>query len=82
MHIHNIISFLYAHAHILYYVCFTLITDCRPLNDPQNGRVFVFPDCNSAVYTCNPGYTISGTALVECISGRWSSPPVTCTTLP
>ncbi|XP_065905663.1 uncharacterized protein [Dysidea avara] len=58
------------------------IANCRPLNDPHNGKVFAFPDCNSAVYTCNPGYTISGTALVECISGRWSSPPVTCTTLP
>ena len=29
---------------------FIMFTDCSALDDPENGRVFVFPDCNSAVY--------------------------------
>ena len=51
---------------------------CDPLSDPQNGIVLMFPNGKSAVYTCNSGFTFVGTALVQCISGEWSSPPPTC----
>jgi len=56
----------------------TDIQPCSQLNDPPNGRVFVFPDGNSAVFTCNSGYTTNDPQFVECISGKWSSPPPTC----
>ncbi|XP_065903803.1 basement membrane-specific heparan sulfate proteoglycan core protein-like [Dysidea avara] len=53
--------------------------DCSPLSDPQNGKVFPFPDGNQAVYSCNLGYAMKvGTQFVQCISGKWSSPPPTC----
>ena len=60
------------------YLTLLYLIDCSPLSDPQNGKVFVFPDGKQAVYSCNHGYTIDGMQLVQCISGMWSSPPPTC----
>ncbi|XP_065904619.1 basement membrane-specific heparan sulfate proteoglycan core protein-like isoform X2 [Dysidea avara] len=58
------------------------IQTCSQPSDPQNGRVFVINGGNSAIYTCNDGYITNGARFVQCISGKWSSPPPTCKPLP
>lgn len=49
---------------------------CPELSDPENGKVFVFD--KSAVYTCNTGYTLVGSPLLQCVSEQWIGQPPTC----
>ena len=67
------------HESLIFYLLLSAAIDCSSLHDPQNGKVFTFPDGKQAVYSCNPGYTMkTGTQFVQCVSGKWSSPPPTC----
>ena len=57
-------------------------TTCSDLLPPTNGEVSVeggsFGD--TAVYSCNPGFTLEGSATRVCMaSGQWSDTPPTCT---
>lgn len=61
--------------------CQTPVT-CTGASDPTNGTVSAtstnYP--NSVTYSCNPGYTLSGTAMRACgTSGSWATAAPTCT---
>lgn len=51
---------------------------CPPLKDPKNGKVFLLSGGNTAVFSCNNGYTKKGESFLHCINGSWSSPAPTC----
>ena len=56
--------------------------DCGPLLSPDNGAVDISSGTivgKEAVYSCNPGYDLSGSSIVVCLStGRWSDKPPVC----
>jgi len=69
----------YAHLEIIIITYIEKITEvpvCPALNDPENGKVFVFD--KSAVYTCNTGYTLVGTPFLQCNFEEWIGQPPTC----
>ena len=59
-----------------------IVKDCGPLTDPHNGQV----DTSSgttferiAAYTCDTGYTLSGSQSRTCgTDGMWTSSEPTC----
>ena len=65
---------------------YTVIQDCGPLTDPENGAVNYISTLNGseANYACNNGYTLSGEASRTCelspttIPGVWSGIAPSC----
>lgn len=56
------------------YICF-ISARCSPLSDHVNGMISVTTDGTSTVaeFTCEQGFTVSGSAYVECQpNGTWS----------
>ena len=61
--------------------CFYTAIDCGELQAPMNGQVTLTGTVfNSlAVYSCNPGFTLVGSAARTCMaSGQWSGEAPTC----
>ena len=60
----------------LWKLCFQIVIDCGPLTDPDNGRVYTSPGTifgNIATYTCDTGYTLSGSQSRSCgADGNWT----------
>ena len=56
--------------------------DCGPLNNPNNGQVNVSPETtigSIATYTCDIGYTLSGSQSRTCgVDGNWTSSEPFC----
>jgi len=67
------------HIHSCVVVCetvnifFSVGNNCLLLNDPDNGKVYQFPDGSTAIVTCKSGYIIFGQSFIQCINGKWSS---------
>ena len=60
---------------------FILAVQCPPLSDPENGAVSITGTGvgDTATYTCNNGYEISGSDTRICrLNGEWSGSPPTC----
>ena len=51
---------------------------CLPLNNPENGQVYQFPDGTTAIFSCSNGFTKMGESVLRCVNGNWSSLPPTC----
>ena len=51
---------------------------CPPLKDPDNGKVFIYPGGTIAIFTCHSGFTTIGNPFLQCIDGKWNSPPPKC----
>ena len=54
---------------------------CPPLNNPANGEVSVsgLSVGSTASFSCNFGYVLRGSAVLECgARGIWSAPDPTC----
>jgi len=51
---------------------------CLPLQNPINGRVSYQGGGQFAVFSCNPGYNLSGPFILWCSGGRWSPSPPAC----
>lgn len=54
---------------------------CDNLSDQTNGSISISTDGNTttATYACDSGYSLSGTAVVECMSdGTWQLEEPTC----
>ncbi|XP_065888297.1 roundabout homolog 2-like isoform X2 [Dysidea avara] len=62
-------------------ILINIVPCCPHLKDPANGKVFFSNFGDNAIFTCNDGYTIRGTSLLNCdlTTGRWSTDPPTCT---
>ena len=61
-----------------------MIADCGTPTAPENGNVSLIEGNTKyqavATQECDLGYTISGSANIECLaSASWSAGPVTCT---
>ena len=58
------------------------ITDCGPLVSPENGAVDTSSGSTlgrEAVYSCKPGYDLTGSSIVVCLStSHWSDNPPVC----
>ena len=70
----NLIPVFYSHA----------VVDCGSLNSPPNGRVRFEPTMTTtfnsrAIYSCDPGYSRSGSSLRICEdNGEWSGNAPIC----
>ena len=51
---------------------------CPPIKAPENGRVYIIDDRQTALFVCNSGYTIMGNPHMGCVDGTWDSSPPTC----
>ena len=51
---------------------------CPTLSDPDSGRVFIISNGRVAIFTCNDGFVTAGNSYLQCINGKWSSPPPMC----
>ena len=67
-------------AHFPYF--YLLAIDCGPLTDPTNGQVDTSSGTtfgSTATYTCDTGYTLSGSQSRTCgADGMWSSSNPVC----
>lgn len=57
------------------------VVDCGPLENPENGNVFVFGTTfwSFASYSCFTGYRLIGSSFRICLgSGIWSGSAPTC----
>ena len=52
---------------------------CPPFNRPSNGRVYIIDDRQTALFVCDSGYSVKGSAHVTCVNGTWDSPAPVCT---
>ena len=53
--------------------------------DPVNGMVMMTGNSveDTATYSCDAGYSLSGVDMVTCLDdGQWSDPPPTCVPIP
>ena len=59
---------------------FVIFLDCESPNAPTDGTVNVTLTTynQQAEYSCNPGYTLNGTAATTCGKGTWSGSLPTC----
>ena len=60
---------------------FSAAVDCGPLDDPENGTVFIFGTMfgSAAFYSCFTGYVLVGASFRICLaSGNWSGSAPTC----
>ena len=62
-----------------------VIALCPDLVDPENGKVVMTGNSventvgDTAVYSCDDGYSLSGVDMVICLEdGQWSDHPPTC----
>ena len=58
-----------------------VIALCPVLVDPENGKVMMTGNSvgDTATYSCDDGYSLSGVDMVICLDdGQWSDPPPTC----
>lgn len=63
------------------HVCLCAAVDCGLLEPPLNGQVMVMGTTlgSRAMYTCNPGYILLGSATRRCkASGLWCGSEPTC----
>ena len=60
------------------YMLRLLGSNCLPLSDPDNGKVYQFPDGTTAMFSCKNGFTTMGESILHCVNGNWSSSPPTC----
>ena len=51
---------------------------CLPLSDPDNGKVYIILNGKVAIFTCNDGFVTVGNPYLQCIDGKWNSPPPKC----
>ena len=58
--------------------CMYIGNNCEALNDPDNGRVYRFPDGTTAIFSCKNGFTTVGESTLHCVNGNWSSSPPKC----
>ena len=62
------------------YACVVCLgSNCESLRDPDNGRVYQFPDGTTAIFSCKNGFITIGESILHCVNGNWSSSPPTCT---
>ena len=54
------------------------IIKCPAVLDPDNGKVFIISDGEVAIFTCNSGFVTVGNSHLQCIDGKWNSPPPKC----
>ena len=57
--------------------------DCVARQDPANGQITILQGDGAAdesviKFECDTGYTVSGTAIIDCAGGVWSDPDPTC----
>lgn len=60
---------------------FTIVISCGELPTPPNGRKIGTQHTfgASAIFSCNPGYVLSGSTVRECLlSGLWSGDETRC----
>ena len=67
---------MYAYINTSYMLC--LGSNCLPLSDPDNGKVYQFPDGTTAIFSCKNGFITVGESMLHCVNGKWSSSPPTC----
>ena len=71
--------FYYAQFHLPYMYSFTTETsECPAISDPDNGKVFIISDGETAIFACNNGFVTIGNSRLQCIDGKWSSSPPKC----
>ena len=51
---------------------------CPPINAPNNGGFYIIDDRQTALFICNSGYSIVGSAHISCVDGTWDSSLPTC----
>jgi len=58
-----------------------VIPGCHPsLEAPINGQKRVLEKSGLYIsFSCNPGYSLTGETLAECINGKWSTTTPVCT---
>ena len=70
------------HIYSLYYYCVSVVVDCGPLRDPDNGMVDTSRGTtynSRATYTCDKGYNLNGTDSRICQpDGMWSAIEPVC----
>ena len=54
------------------------VIECDKLKDPDNGMVFFIQPGKIAVFTCHSGFTTIGNSYLQCINGKWNTPPPKC----
>ena len=66
----------------LYLLPYVVVTNWGPLTDPDNGQVDTSPGTtfgSTATYTCDTGYTLSGSQTRTCgENGNWTSSEPIC----
>lgn len=75
--------FYYAHNHVtlaitLCILLYTETSECPAISDPDNGKVFIISNGQTAVFACNNGFVTVGNSQLQCIDGKWSSSPPKC----
>ncbi|XP_078690636.1 CUB and sushi domain-containing protein 3-like isoform X2 [Branchiostoma floridae x Branchiostoma belcheri] len=76
-------TYTYSGFHIDYAAVDISLRSCDDPGTPPNSNraVTTFDAGNSVTYTCNPGYTMHGTATITCLTGDsrvWSEDPPSC----
>ena len=84
----NVIKYAITHLRLYSsYICLCILSGllflvevivCKHLNDPDNGKVYIYPGGTIAIFTCHSGFITIGIPYLQCIDGKWSSPPPKC----
>ncbi len=80
LHLAFVSSYQWSSLWYSYY--YSVAVDCGALEAPANGHVDTSQGTlfmNTAVYSCAPGYNLTGCSVSECLStGSWSCDPPFC----
>ena len=83
----NVVNCAITNRTVASYICLCILSGllflvevivCDKLKDPDNGMVFYFNAGKTAIFTCHSGFTTIGNSYLQCIDGRWNSPPPKC----
>jgi len=51
---------------------------CPPINHPDNGRVYIIANGQTALFICDKDYSTVGSPISYCDGRKWSFPTPEC----